>query len=95
MEIDSETTPSPPSAVQRETTIIPVNAVIPVDPIAQVDPADLVDIPRHIPVGHKRPAWAQKKSARGRGTCNPSRHIPRKQETKDIFELCFSHDPHH
>jgi hypothetical protein len=39
MEIDSETVPSPPSVVQRETAIVPVN---PVDP---------VDIPRDIAVG--------------------------------------------
>jgi hypothetical protein len=31
MEIDSETIPSPPSAVQRETNIIPTNPVAPVD----------------------------------------------------------------
>jgi hypothetical protein len=31
MEIDSETMPSPPSAVQRETDIIPVDPVAPVD----------------------------------------------------------------
>jgi hypothetical protein len=46
MEIDSKTIPSPPSAVRRETDIIPV------------DPSDLVapiDMPRDIAVGHKRP----------------------------------------
>jgi hypothetical protein len=47
MEIESDTIPSPPSAVQRETTIDPVD---PVDPVAPVD------IPRDIAVGHKRPA---------------------------------------
>jgi hypothetical protein len=31
MEIDSETIPSPPSTVQRETNIIPANLVAPVD----------------------------------------------------------------
>jgi hypothetical protein len=31
MEIDSGTIPSPPSAVQRETDIIPANPVAPVD----------------------------------------------------------------
>jgi hypothetical protein len=50
MEIDSETIPSPPSAVQRETNIIPVDPVV---------PADSVDMPRDIAVGHKRPAWAR------------------------------------
>jgi hypothetical protein len=46
MEIDSETIPSPPSVVQRETTIIPV------DP---VDPVSLVDVLGDIAIGHKRP----------------------------------------
>jgi hypothetical protein len=45
MEIDSETMPSPPSAVQRETYIIPV------DPVNPVSPSDM---PRDITVGHKR-----------------------------------------
>jgi hypothetical protein len=43
MEIDSETIPSPPSAVQRETNII------------SVDPVSPVDMFRDIAVGHKRP----------------------------------------
>jgi hypothetical protein len=47
MEIYSETIPSPPSAGQRETTIIPI------------DPVSLVDIPIDIVVVHKRPAWAR------------------------------------
>jgi hypothetical protein len=34
MENDSETVPSPPSAVQRETTIDPVDPVDSVDPVA-------------------------------------------------------------
>ena len=34
IEIDNKTIPSPPSAVQRETTIIPV---VPADPIAPID----------------------------------------------------------
>jgi uncharacterized membrane protein YvbJ len=50
MEIDSEkkkeTVPSPPSAVRRETVIDPV------------DPVALVDVPRYIAVGQKRPTWA-------------------------------------
>jgi hypothetical protein len=49
MEIDSETIASPPSTVQRETTIIPVDLV---------DLASPVDVPRDIAVGHKRPIWA-------------------------------------
>jgi hypothetical protein len=43
MEIDSETIPSPPSTVQRETNITPV------------DPGSPVDMFRDIAVGHKRP----------------------------------------
>jgi hypothetical protein len=50
MEIDSETVTFPPSTVQRETTIIPVDLV---------DPVSLVDILRDIAVGHKRPIWAR------------------------------------
>jgi hypothetical protein len=44
MEIDCETIPSPPSKVQRETNIIPVDLVVPIDMF------------RDITVGHKRPA---------------------------------------
>jgi hypothetical protein len=47
MEIDIETIPSPPSTVQWETTIDPVDPVAP------------IDVPRDIVVGHKRPAWAR------------------------------------
>jgi hypothetical protein len=47
MEIDSETIPSPPSAVQRETVIDPVDPVAP------------VDVPKGIAVGHKRLVWAR------------------------------------
>jgi hypothetical protein len=43
MEINSETVHSLPSAVQRETDIIPV------------DPVSSVDMFRDIAVGHKRP----------------------------------------
>jgi hypothetical protein len=43
MEIDSKTIPSPPSAVQREINIIPV------------DPVSPVDMFRDIAVGHKIP----------------------------------------
>jgi hypothetical protein len=57
MEIDSERqeemVPSPPHppTVQRET-------IEPIDPIDLVDPVALVDVPRDIAVGQKRPAWA-------------------------------------
>jgi hypothetical protein len=50
MEIDSDSKPSPPSAVQRETTIVPFDPVVPVDPVS------LVNVPRDIAVGHKIPA---------------------------------------
>jgi hypothetical protein len=43
MDIDNETIPSPPLAVQRETNIIPV------------DPVSPVDIFKDIAVRHKRP----------------------------------------
>jgi hypothetical protein len=43
MEIDTETIPSPPSTVQRETYIIPFDIV------------SLVDMFKDIVVGHKRP----------------------------------------
>jgi hypothetical protein len=59
MEIDSETVPSPPSAVQRE------RAIIPVDPVA------LVDIPRDIAVGHKRPARARQTLQEAEGHVAP------------------------
>jgi hypothetical protein len=43
MEIDSKIIPYPPSVVQRETKIIPVDQV------------SIVDMFRDIAVGHKRP----------------------------------------
>jgi hypothetical protein len=55
MEIDSKTMPSLPSAVQRETNIIPI---APVDPVVLADPVAPIDMPKDITVGHKRPAWA-------------------------------------
>jgi hypothetical protein len=36
MEIDSKTIPSPPSAVQREKDIIPVDPVAPVDMLSDI-----------------------------------------------------------
>jgi hypothetical protein len=53
-----ETIPSPPSVVQRETTI---------------DPLDPVDVPRDIAVDHKRPAWARQTLQYGRGLMRFSR----------------------
>jgi hypothetical protein len=62
MEIDSETMPSPPLAVHRETYIIlvdPVDPVAPVDPVVPVDPVAPIDMPKDITVGHKSPDWAR------------------------------------
>jgi hypothetical protein len=58
MEIDSETIPSPPSVVQRETNIIPDDLITLVDPVAPADSVAPRNIPRDITVGHKRPTWA-------------------------------------
>jgi hypothetical protein len=52
MEIDSETIPSPPSAVQKESDIT-------VDPVVLADPVAPIDVPKDIAVGHKSPAWAR------------------------------------
>jgi hypothetical protein len=58
MEIDSErqeemvTPPPRPPTIRRET----------IEPIGQIDPVDLValvDVPRDIVVGRKRPTWAR------------------------------------
>jgi hypothetical protein len=60
MEIYSETIPSPPSTVQRETYIILNEPITPVDLVAPVDSGSPRNIPRDITVGHKRLAWARK-----------------------------------
>jgi hypothetical protein len=52
MEIDSETIPSPPSAVQRETYIISVDPVAPIDPVFPADLVAPINMPRDITVGH-------------------------------------------
>jgi hypothetical protein len=83
MKIDSETIPSSPSVVQREIAI------------DTVDPVAPFDIPRDITVGHQRAYLGLTISARGRGTYNSSRHIPREKETKEAFELLFKHESHH
>jgi hypothetical protein len=63
MEIDSEkkeeTVPSPPSIVQRETVIDPVDPVAP------------VDVPRDIAVGQKRLAWARQTLQEAEGHAAP------------------------
>jgi hypothetical protein len=59
MEIDSETMPSPPSTVQRETYIIPDDPIAPVDPVVPANSIAPSNIPRDITIGHKRPASAR------------------------------------
>jgi hypothetical protein len=57
-----EIVPSPPSTVQRETII---------DPVDPIDPVALVDVPRDIAVGHKRPAWARQTLQEAEGHATP------------------------
>jgi hypothetical protein len=66
MEIDSETIPSPPLAIQREIDIIPDDPMAPVDPVIPTNLVAPSNIPRDITVGHKSPAWARKNSTRSR-----------------------------
>jgi hypothetical protein len=54
-----ETNTFSPSAVQRETTIVPVDPVAPI--IA----------PRDIAVGHKRPTWARQSLQEAEGHATP------------------------
>jgi hypothetical protein len=54
-----KTIPSPPSTVQRETVIDPVDHVAP------------VDVPRDIAVGQKRPAWARQTLHEAKGHATP------------------------
>jgi hypothetical protein len=65
MEIDSETIPSPPSAVQRETNIIPIDPLLPVHLVA------LVDMPIDISIGHKRATWARQTLQEEKGHTTP------------------------
>jgi hypothetical protein len=57
MEIDSETIPSRPSTIQRETNIIQYDPIALVDLVVPVDSVAPSNIPRDTIVGHKRPAW--------------------------------------
>jgi hypothetical protein len=59
MEIDRETIPSPPLAIQREIDIIPDDPIAPVDPVIPANSVAPRNIPRDIMIGHKRPAWAR------------------------------------
>jgi hypothetical protein len=83
MEIDSETIPSPPSTVQRETYIIPDDPIAPIDPVAPADLVSLRNTPREITVGHKRPAWARQTLQEAEGHKSPQgttreRKIPKR-----------------
>jgi hypothetical protein len=71
MEIDSETKPSPPSAIQREIDIILVDPVAPVDPVVLDDPVAPSDMPKDITVGHKRPTWARQTLQEAEGHKSP------------------------
>ena len=62
MEIDNEIVPSPPSAVQRETVI---------DPVDSIDPVAPVDVPKDIAVGHKRPSLARQTLQEAEGHATP------------------------
>ena len=84
MEIDSETVPSPPSTVQRETTIILVDPVVPADP---------VDIPKDIAVGHKRPAWARQTLQEAEGHATPQGTSQERKRPK-IFSSYLSSMSH-
>jgi hypothetical protein len=59
MGIDSETMPSPPSIVHRETYIILDDPIALVDPVVPADSITPRNITRDITIGHKRPAWAR------------------------------------
>jgi hypothetical protein len=87
MEIDSESKPSPPSTVQRETTIIPV------DPVVLVVLVSLVDIPKDIEVGHKRPSWDQKNLQEVEGHASPQ-GTSRERKRPKRFSSFFSSMSH-
>jgi hypothetical protein len=78
MEIDSEkkeeTIHSPPSVIQRETII---------------DPVDLVDVPKDIAVGQKRPAWARQNLQEEEGHATP-RGTFRESKRPQIFSSYVS-----
>ena len=79
MEIDNETILSPPSTIQRETTITPGY------------PGSPGDMFRDIEVRHKFPT--QTHSARGRETYKPIKaHF---KKSKENLDLSFSHEPLH
>jgi hypothetical protein len=80
MAIDSEIVPSPPSVVQRDTII---------DPIDPIDTVASVDVPRDIVVGHKRPAWARQTLQEVEGHTTP-RGTFRESKRPQIFSSYVS-----
>jgi hypothetical protein len=74
MEIDSETMPSPPSIVQRETYIFPVAPV---------------DMPKDIAVGHKMPTWARQTLQEAEGRTSPQGTSQESKRPK-IFSIYLS-----
>jgi hypothetical protein len=83
MEIDSETMPSPPSTVQRETDIIPNDPVALVDPVVPADSVAPSNIPKDITIGHKRPAWAQQTLQEAEGHKAPQEQPERARDQRD------------
>jgi hypothetical protein len=72
MEIDNEIIPSPPSAIQRETFIDPIDPVAP------------IDVPKDIEVGHKMSAWARQTLQEAEGHVSP-RGTFRERKRPHIF----------
>jgi hypothetical protein len=93
MEIDSETIPSPPSVVQRETYIIIDESTTPVDPVAPVDSDALSNLPRNVTTGHKRPAWARQTLEEAEGHKSPQGAIRESKRPKrfSIYLSAMSH----
>jgi hypothetical protein len=71
MEIDSETIPSPPSAVQREIDIIPDDPIAHIDPVVPANSYAPSNIPIDITVGNKRHAWARQTLQEAEGHKTP------------------------
>jgi hypothetical protein len=93
MEIDSETMPSPPSIVQRETHIIPVDPIAPVDPVVPANPIAPSNILRDITVGHKRLAWARQTLQEAEGHKAPQGTIRESKRPKRFssYLLALTH----
>jgi hypothetical protein len=82
MEIDREIIHSPPSAVQRETYIIPFDPVVPTNPIA------LVDMSRDIAV---KAFLGLTKSLGSRGTYKPLKAHPKREKRFSSYLSSLSH----